>query len=473
MIGSGIFHHIYHIGCAFNLHSIINNGLVPGGQNLSRRQTVFFLPTDPRDETHKDPEYIDFSVPRRARYLQNAWKRLQDTVFWIDIDLGIIKEGLKFYQTRSNAIILQDVLPPSCIVRAERLKTGEMLYERRYLSPRPPPKISLKHDHNWTKGNDQSGFTVEQQPVGKLVQQSFGEAPRAEFSKPTQSKPNPICDRTRKPVDIERVFADKGKTSRSHEIDERLHKELGSSDRSVKPEKLSEDIRVEPAHDGTGQPDERNSSSAHMVKEQFVPEEHRDIASFNADNEFNRAIDEENVDFNIPGVPNSTVKRSHGVNVQNLIQKIENHPQRQALQSDLQQHRPFNLFSKESQDLSKAAGNTELCELLDVELEAQCKACLAYWDAGIVYCTCGHFLRDDSTENEKYIKSVLDLFSIPNFYIRKGRPHDHRYGKKEGAQEYHTANQLQKKCKKRQFLSIHDRFIRDTWFRKTMIELGH
>ena len=26
---SGIFHYIYHIGCAFNLHSIINNGLIP------------------------------------------------------------------------------------------------------------------------------------------------------------------------------------------------------------------------------------------------------------------------------------------------------------------------------------------------------------------------------------------------------------------------------------------------------------
>ena len=64
------------------------------------------------------------------------------------------------------------------------------------------------------------------------------------------------------------------------------------------------------------------------------------------------------------------------------------------------------------------------------------------------------------------------IFSIPNFYIRKGRPHGHRYGKKEGDQEYHTTNQLQKKCKKRQFLSIHDRFIRDAWFRKTMIELG-
>ena len=29
-----------------------------------------------------------------------------------------------------------------------------------------------------------------------------------------------------------------------------------------------------------------------------------------------------------------------------------------------------------------------------------------------------------------------------------------------------------KKCKKREFLSIHDRFLRDAWFRKTIIELG-
>ena len=83
-----------------------------------------------------------------------------------------------------------------------------------------------------------------------------------------------------------------------------------------------------------------------------------------------------------------------------------------------------------------------------------------------------HSAKDDTTENKKYIKSVLDLFSIHNFYIRKGRPHGHRYGKKEGDQEHHTANQLQKKCKKREFLSIHDRFIRDARFRKTMIELG-
>ena len=91
VIPSGFFHHIYHIGCAFNLHSIIDSGLIPGGQNSSKRQTVFFLPIDPRDKEHKDPENIDLNVPRRAQYLHSAWKKHQDAVYWADIDLAIRK----------------------------------------------------------------------------------------------------------------------------------------------------------------------------------------------------------------------------------------------------------------------------------------------------------------------------------------------------------------------------------------------
>ena len=372
-------------GCAFNLHSIINNGLIPGGQDSSKRQTVFFLPIDLRDKGHQDPAHIDFSVPRRAQYLHSAWKKHQDAVFWVDINLAI-REGLTFYQTRSNAIILQGTLPAYCIPKVARLKTGEVLYEKSYMSPRPPPKISLRHDHDWTRGNHELGSTVEQQPVGKIFRQSCREVQREAFSQPTQPKPKPICDRSEKPEHTDDMFVVKGKTSRSHEIDEkRLHKELGSSDRSVKPERLSEDIRVEQTYDGSGQLVEQNSSSAHTVKEQFVLEENRDIASFNTDNEFNRAINEENIDFNIPGVPNSTVKQSHGANVQDLIQKIENHPQRHALQSDLQQRQQFNPFSNESKDMIREVGNIELCEVLDVEPKAQCKICLSYWDVGIVY----------------------------------------------------------------------------------------
>ena len=221
LISPGVFPYIYHVGSNFNISSILSNGLIPGGQELSTRQSVFFLLVDPRDENHRDPENIDYSVPRRARYVQNTWKRHQDTVFWIDIDLGIIKEGLKFYQTRSNAIILQGVLPPSCIVRAERLKKGgEPLYKRQYLSPRPPPKISVRHDLNWTRGNDDLGSTVEQRPVGKLVQQSLGETVHFGSSKPTQS-PKTNEDRSGKPV--------------AQEIVGVLQEEPSSSDRLGKP----------------------------------------------------------------------------------------------------------------------------------------------------------------------------------------------------------------------------------------------
>ena len=120
----------------------------------------------------------------------------------------------------------------------------------------------------------------------------------------------------------------------------------------------------------------------------------------------------------------------------------------------------------------REVGNIELCELLDVEPKAQCKICLSCWDVGIIYCTCGHFLRDGTEENKKFVKYTLDLLSIPNYYIKKRRPHGHRYGKKPGDHEYFIANALKKKCKKRHFLGIHDLFIRDEKFRKNMIDIG-
>ena len=44
------FKYIDHVGCAINLHSITNSGLIPGGQNLSNRQTVLFLLVDLLDK---------------------------------------------------------------------------------------------------------------------------------------------------------------------------------------------------------------------------------------------------------------------------------------------------------------------------------------------------------------------------------------------------------------------------------------
>ena len=122
--------------------------------------------------------------------------------------------------------------------------------------------------------------------------------------------------------------------------------------------------------------------------------------------------------------------------------------------------------------MTHEVGNIELCELLDTEPKTQYKVCLTYWDVGIVYCTCGHFLRKGTEENKKFVQCTMDLLFIPNYYIKKGRPHGHRCGKKPGDREYCIAHSLKKKCKKKNFLGIHDRFIRDEKFRKNMFDSG-
>ena len=154
-IPNDIFEYTYHFGCAINLHSITNSGLIPGGQNLSNRHTVFFLPVDPMDKSHKDPKVIHLDVPRHAQYLHNAWKKRQNTVYLVDINLAI-KKGLTFFQTRSNAIILYDTLPFYCIPKAIMMETGEIIYKKVCASPRPP-KISFID--NWMKesGSDVAG----------------------------------------------------------------------------------------------------------------------------------------------------------------------------------------------------------------------------------------------------------------------------------------------------------------------------
>ena len=181
------------------------------------------------------------------------------------------------------------------------------------MSPRPPPKISLRHD--WAKGEVPLGSTVDQQSEGEVFQQSQEEvARRAQFFQPTQPIPKPNCDRS-------------------------------------------------------GQLDKRN------VAVQDNPEVYREIKTLNTDNETIRERIEEDMDFKIPGLPHYIVKQAHSASVRELIQKIENNPNRHALQRDLQQNQSFNPFSQESKQMIHEVGNIELYELLDMEPKTQCKVC--------------------------------------------------------------------------------------------------
>ena len=210
------------------------------------------------------------------------------------------------------------------------------------MSPRPPPKVSLRHD--WTK---ELGSKVDRQPEGEVARQPEGEVARqAKFFQPTQPIPKPICDRSGQP-DITPSMM-RAQTN------------------------LSEEIRVEQTHDRSGQLDK------HEIALQAAPEVHREVTTLNTDNELIRERIEEDMDFKIPGLPHSAVMQLQSASVRELNQKIENHPNRHARQRDLQQSQSFNPFSQESKQMTHEVGNIELCELLDMEPKTQCKVCLSY-----------------------------------------------------------------------------------------------
>ena len=139
------------------------------------------------DKNHKDPETIDLNAPRHAQSMHKAWKRHQNTVYWVGNKLALSK-GLKFYQTRSNAVILHETLPAYCIPKVVRMETGKVIDEKVYASPRPPPKISSKHDWKRELGSEDA-----QRPEGQVVQQF-------KSSQSNQPTSNPDHDRTVQPV---------------------------------------------------------------------------------------------------------------------------------------------------------------------------------------------------------------------------------------------------------------------------------
>ena len=91
-----------------------------------KTETVFLTAVNPMDKEHKDPYKLDLTQPRLAWYKQKTWKRHQDTVYWVDIQLAQ-RKGLKFYQTRSNAIILYDTPPAHCIPKVVVMESGEII----------------------------------------------------------------------------------------------------------------------------------------------------------------------------------------------------------------------------------------------------------------------------------------------------------------------------------------------------------
>ena len=136
---------------------------------------------------------------------------------------GLLGRHKSCYEERievlSNTIDRHHSSQNTPIPKVVRMETGEVIYEKVYASPRPRPKISLKHD--WMK---ELGSEHAQRPDGQVVQQS--KSPQS-----NQPIPNPDHDRTGQTVvgtdrsvqpvvgTNPRIESSGRKTSRSQEIE--------------------------------------------------------------------------------------------------------------------------------------------------------------------------------------------------------------------------------------------------------------
>ena len=291
------------------------------------------------------------------------------------------------------------------------------------MSPRPPPKISLAHDWKRDLGSEHA-----ERPEGQVVQ------PPGSFQS-NQPIPNPSRERTWRPV----VETSKTHT-RSSDDSKSLNVELAHD----RPGQLVVETNTETVPDGCQTRVCHESIRFNVGDETLRDRSGQPVVNHDDSSHEQTMLNEVNMDFRIPGLPHSVVRHAQSTSDRELIQKIENHPHRHALQQAPRQNQAYNPFSPESKRMIQDVGNVELFELLETDSKTQCKACLSYWSEGIVYCTCGHLLKE-KVPNRGFIEYTLDFLSIPEYVIKKGRPHGHRYGKLPGNREYYLANNLKKR----------------------------
>ena len=226
--------------------------------------------------------------------------------------------------------------------------SGEIIFEKVYASPRPPPKIFFLD--NWIE-------------LGSEV------AGGSEDSHQTQPKTQNRIVRTGRPVKSEQPS-----DSRAQEIDERVLLCASACWTFRSRQRRRRKRRRRSCKNG----ETRWKWTIHRL---FTQREEIDI------------------DFRVSGLPHAVVKQAQNFRVRELVKKIESHPHREALQADLQQNNVYNPFSDDSKAMIRDMGNVELFESCETIPNFQCSECLLYWNQGIVYCTCGHLLKESESSH--------------------------------------------------------------------------
>ena len=305
--------------------------------------------------------------------------------------------------------------------------SGEVMFEKVYASLRPPPKISFKD--NWMKelGSEVAGGGKDSQQNQPKTQNAIVRTGRPVLSE--QQSGSSVQE-------IENVSYLAAKAPIKDQGD------LLSSCVPVSVERLDEDK------------DADENVDADHVRTVGPVEKEQSIGLFTQREEID-------IDFRVSGLPRAVVKQAENFRVRELVKKIESHPHRRALQADLHQNDAYNPFSEESKVMIREMGNVELFEPCETIPQVQCSECLLYWNQGIVDCICGHLLKE-SESSHCFRQWRLDAFSTQNDVIKKGRPRGARHGKTEAQKEHLIAHNARRRCIKKNFEGIHDRFQRDS-----------
>ena len=199
-------------------------------------------------------------------------------------------------QTGCNAIILYHTLPAFCIPKVGMMESGEIIYEKVFVSPRPPPKISFKG--KWMKELDSevAGSSKDSQRI--------------------QPKPKTQLSRTVRPVDGRKSI------------------------QSCVP------MPVEIA-------DKYEDTDENVDGDQT-----RTVRSVGGQQ--STQFEEIDIDFRVSGLPHAVVKEAEHFSVQEKAKKIESHPHREALQADLQQNNVYNPFSGQCRIIRVVRNNSEI-----------------------------------------------------------------------------------------------------------------
>ena len=88
--------------------------------------------------------------------------------------------------------------------------------------------------------------------------------------------------------------------------------------------------------------------------------------------------------------------------------------------------------------------NTEFLEFCENSSKQQCPDCNAFWEIGIIYCSCGTNMKSSRSPTE-FDQNNRDFTSIPGYVIKENSSRGAKHGPSERQKMYYQAKQVLKK----------------------------